>query len=162
MQLRGLLVLYFATLVITPSCAIQCAQSAISTACALKNNANLRFASAHVSGEKDKGFAAKNIQDMCNGNGAYTSNYCKDCKGKLIPETSVCISAKVLDYLAELAKNGSVTVNEIAGGCHMCTSLHYKGRAVDLDTRRKTEYRALCKKWGGDAPNEASHTHCEF
>ncbi|KAK3103377.1 hypothetical protein FSP39_018826 [Pinctada imbricata] len=54
-------------------------------------------------------------------------------------------------------------VREMAGGCHVCDSYHYKGRVVDVEPgTRRTELEKDCRKYGGVAMDEGNHIHCEF
>ena len=60
----------------------------------------------------------------------------------------------------------SFQVNELAGACHTCRSLHYQGRAVDIDpakSKAKTQSMIdLCFDMQGFGVNETNHIHCEF
>jgi len=55
-------------------------------------------------------------------------------------------------------------VNEVAGACHSCRSVHYLGRAVDMDfSPGDAEYMVnICTDMGGWGLDEKSHVHCQF
>ncbi|WAR09786.1 hypothetical protein MAR_034862 [Mya arenaria] len=57
-----------------------------------------------------------------------------------------------------------IKVNEIAGGCHSCTSSHYRGLAVDIDDSTNTTAMVQeCWNMGGSyAADEKTHIHCNF
>lgn len=122
----------------------------------------------HPSGVKDNATALDNIRDACNGKAASRSNYtCTECPKPGAPGGSVCLQPPLLRYLVSLAeKVGYYHVNELAGACHTCRSLHYQGRAVDIEpakSKAKTQSMIdLCFDMQGLGVNETNHIHCEF
>ncbi|PVD35639.1 hypothetical protein C0Q70_02602 [Pomacea canaliculata] len=119
-------------------------------ACELLRNPKIGLARVHPSGKTDNAYAYNNLRDMCNGLKASRSSYsCSECATGA-PGGTVCLSEKVLEYLATLAqKYDDVYVTELAGACHSCSSLHYSGKAVDLripGTRAQRQgYLDTCK-----------------
>ena len=54
-------------------------------------------------------------------------------------------------------------IDELAGGCHSCTSRHYSGLAVDLHRDRRTpDYIRKCQEMEGKVRAERKFIHCQF
>lgn len=134
----------------------------------LNNQGSITLWNRHPSGVKDNATALDNIRDACNGTAASRSHYtCSECPKPGAPGGTVCLQDILLRYMLSLAaKVGYIHVNEIAGACHTCRSLHYQGRAVDIDpTKSKTKAQDmidLCFDMQGIGINETNHIHCSF
>jgi hypothetical protein len=86
------------------------------------------FADGHVSKVPDNANAHQNLVDTAAGKQAARS-----CYGTA-PCGTVALSPTMLQALLEITKANVVRVSEIAGGSHSSpASLHYKGRAFDID-----------------------------
>lgn len=134
-----------------------------SLACQLVNSSNVVARTTHESGITDNANALQNLEDMCSGGRASRSSYQSTCACSA-PGGSLCLSEQLLSYLHVLSQNGTVTITELAGGCHSCYSFHYAGLAVDLSwsDNRSAEYVAKCNEMGGTGIDETSHVHCHF
>jgi hypothetical protein len=90
------------------------------------NNSKITLATAHSSEISDNAFARLNILDAANGRQAARSPY-GDMPGK------VSLSPTLLNGMLKIAQKFEYKVSEIAGGDHGKGSLHYYGRAVDIN-----------------------------
>ncbi|XP_072048190.1 uncharacterized protein [Amphiura filiformis] len=91
-----------------------CGSSLKTKACTVKYHSNIRLETNNKrfngKGDHDGADAQSNIDDMCNGKKARRSSY--DC-GQPLPAPGgwMCIQAKVLDYIIELANEGHYILN---------------------------------------------------
>lgn len=135
-----------------------------------------RFATLHVSRVNDQATARQNMNDTKAGKPATRSAY-GNAPGGTIP-----LNEKMLIGLYTVATRYTITVSEIAGGEHSANSLHYRGRAFDINYASikgsppvhltAAAPRSLingimdaCRAAGGQAIDEtrtANHVHCEW
>ncbi|XP_038067598.1 uncharacterized protein LOC119737366 [Patiria miniata] len=158
----------------TCSASGSCSQTVKSLACQVQSHSRITLLAnnKHLNplGADDGADAASNIRDTCNGKPAKLSSYC--CSSGCAPGGSVCLSAKALQYLLDVANAGyNFQVNAITGACHSTTSRHYRGTAVDLQIFSGSNYAAWMSKCSaaGAAENlgpgnagHSTHTHCAF
>lgn len=97
-------------------------------ATSILNNHRITLATSHVSGVHDNATARQNIIDTANGGKAHRSSYGG------APGGTVYLSVNMLQGMLTLANTYTFRVTEIAGGSHTTGSLHYAGRAFDVDT----------------------------
>jgi len=147
-----------------------CAAQQQDKACAIltmHNRGQLNLSDAHADsitpGNVDHAMAVNNIKDMCRGKQAARSRYkCPECAAGS-PGGSICLSNYVLDYVTDLAANGTLVVNELAGGCYGCQSAHYSGMAATVS--RPGDQQGLmdaCTADGGTASDLGSSVRCVF
>src|SRR5689334_21754187 len=87
----------------------------------------ITLATSHVSGVRDNATARDNIVDTAHGRRAHRSSY------GTAPGGTVSLSTPMLRGMLALRKSFTFRVSEIAGGSHTAGSLHYQGRAFDVD-----------------------------
>jgi hypothetical protein len=127
----------------------------------------ITLATRHVSGVVDRANAKQNITDTAAGKAATRSSY------GTAPGRTVDLNVATLRAMVALGRTYSYRVSEVAGGSHSSGSLHYAGRAFDVDqingqpvSRSRPVYRAFleaARKLGADerlGPGDAGHdTH---
>jgi len=149
-----------------PSIPGQCPHQQLTKACSIlqKNEAGLvTLAKVHKDGHKDHATPYDNIKNMCEGRKAVISGYsCAACETGA-PGGTVCISNWVLDYILEAAKNGTLTINQLTGGCAECNSPHYQGLAVDMSSPgRNDQFLSTCTTMGGVEKDQGTSVTCDF
>ncbi|XP_038067597.1 uncharacterized protein LOC119737365 [Patiria miniata] len=158
----------------TCSASGSCSQTVKSLACQVQSHSRITLLAnnkyLNTQGANDGADAASNIRDTCNGQESKISSY--SCSEGSAPGGSVCLSAKVLQYLLDVANAGhNIKVNAITGACHSRTSRHYRGTAVDLQVYSDSNHaawRSICsaagavENFGPPDPGHSGHTHCAF
>jgi len=149
-----------------PSTPGQCPPQQLSKACRLlqMNEAGrLTLSKTHGDGHRDHTAPLVNIRNMCEGRKAVVSGYsCPQCEAGG-PGGTVCVTNWVLDYVTSLAANGTLTVQEMTGGCGPCDSPHYQGLAVTLTSAgRHDELMGACTDMGGVATERNPGVDCDF
>lgn len=142
-------------------------------------NGNIALATVHSSGVVDSASARQNVVDIAGGGLAARSNY------QGAPGGTTAISSRVFQAMLTLAASFALGVSELAGGSHARDSLHYSGRAFDVNVVNgvhvdvndpSSQHRALfdsfrvaCKGTGaalvlgpGDNAQHATHFHLQF
>ena len=137
----------------------------------LRSN-RISLATFHSSGVRDNATARDNIVDTAHGGRAHRSAY------GTAPGGSVYLSVAMLRGMLALRSSFTFRVSEIAGGSHSAGSLHYQGRAFDVDivdgqpvsaaNPHVRAFEARCRALGAievlgpGAPGHATHIHCAW
>ncbi len=135
-------------------------------------NTRINLLSVNPSGVVDGADARSNIRDTANGLAAKRS-----CYGTA-PCGRVYLSNTMLNGILKLSSTYRFRVTSIAGGSHSATSLHYQGRAFDVDVingvavnTSNPYYRAYmqtCRNLGAievigpPSTGHATHVHCAW
>lgn len=77
--------------------------------------------------QADRSLASQQLKDLAAGRPASLSRRCFRR-----PHPAVRADVRILRFLAALGLRSHYTINVLFGQCHTRTSLHYRGRAVDL------------------------------
>jgi hypothetical protein len=110
-------------------------------ATAILRNGRITLARSHVSGVSDSATPYQNIVDTAHGYAARRSSY------GTAPGGSVALDMRVLQTLRHLGSAASYSVSEIAGGTHAGHSLHYSGRAFDVNIVNGASVRGGSGYW---------------
>ena len=135
-------------------------------------NPNIRLAVTHSETPLDNATALRNIEDAIQYDTASRSSY-KSAPGGRVP-----LNIRMLWAILQLAKMYNIQISELAGGVHSRGSLHYHGRAVDINVingRRVgrthpdvAKFKRDCRKLGASSvlgpgdPDHATHIHCAW
>jgi hypothetical protein len=138
------------------------------------HNHRITLAGVHVSGVRDDATARDDMTDLAHGHLAQRSCYQNAPCGA----TSMRLAA--LRAIRAMGQRGRIEVSEMAGGSHAPGSMHYLGRAIDIDAvdgrsvsgganysmvvntcrafGATTVYDPGYDPWGG----HSNHVHCEW
>lgn len=150
----------------------EAAASRSSLARTILRSQRISLATTHVSGVRDNATARQNIVDTAHGRPAHRS-----CYGTA-PCGTVNLSVPMLRGMLAMRNSFTFRVSEIAGASHSAGSLHYAGRAFDVDVLdgqpvsasnpHVRSFEAHCRALGatevlgpGD-PGHATHLHCAW
>ncbi len=91
----------------------------------------ITLAVVNAANQSDGSTAEQNLQETLQGQPANTSTTCLG-GGTAATNKTTPLSAVLLQFILDVNSQTNLTIDELAGGCHVADSNHYKGIAVDF------------------------------
>ncbi len=124
-----------------------------------KTLANQMLANKNITyWDTDSGHTSQSVRSLATNGYANTT-----CLGN--KNVSVTVNPNMLRYILEVASRGRIAVNAITDKCHVATSNHYKGLALDLEDTvgNISDMRSTAARYGAKFElHNGNHYHLDF